>query len=247
MVPTFTLETLESRQLLASAVLSGGVLSIVGDAKVRNQIVIATGTSGLTVDVSFNGIASQTFPISDIQSITATGAGKTDKITVDETNGAIARPITLYGKNGNDTLTADISPATLVGGDQNDILYGGAGDDILNAGAGSDIVYGGDGDDLLRGSSNDDTLLGENGNDSLYGEAGDDYLNGGDGNDYLDAASGDDVLADVYNASTFNNFRGGKGDDIFYISPGDHIQDDQWWEWVYVAGFDGHHHHHWHD
>src|SRR4051812_26245153 len=114
---TYELEPMEQRRLLSSATLTvDGVLTVVGDTKARNQIVVSTSTDALAVDVTLNGGAAQSFVRALVQSITITGGGKTDNLAMDETNGKLGIPITIYGKRGNDTLRADLSNATLIGG-----------------------------------------------------------------------------------------------------------------------------------
>lgn len=83
------------------------------------------------------------------------------------------------GGAGDDTIalgkTVEV-PATLRGGDGNDLLVGGLGNDKL---------VGGNGDDTLSGRSGDDALYGGAGNDALYGGLGNDKLIGGSGENVL--------------------------------------------------------------
>jgi Ca2+-binding RTX toxin-like protein len=76
---------------------------------------------------------------------------------------------------GNDTVTLGRTvpvPATIRGGEGNDVLTGGAGPDKL---------IGGPGDDELNGRGGNDLLIGGSGNDTLLGGPGDDILRGGSG------------------------------------------------------------------
>jgi Ca2+-binding RTX toxin-like protein len=80
---------------------------------------------------------------------------------------------------GSDVVTLGKSvpvPATIRGGE---------GDDILTGGAGADKLIGGPGDDELNGRGGNDLLLGGAGNDTLIGGAGTDVLNGGSGQNVL--------------------------------------------------------------
>jgi Ca2+-binding RTX toxin-like protein len=76
---------------------------------------------------------------------------------------------------GDDTVTLGRSvpvPATIRGGEGNDVLTGGAG---------ADKLIGGPGDDELIGRGGNDLLIGGPGNDTLLGGPGDDILRGGPG------------------------------------------------------------------
>lgn len=66
------------------------------------------------------------------------------------------------GKSGNDTLSFSDNvriPATLSGGDGNDIMVGGANHDVLVGGGGNDILTGGPGGDALFGGTGDDAYI----------------------------------------------------------------------------------------
>jgi len=78
---------------------------------------------------------------------------------------------TVYGGNGNDTITAEYS-------------YGQNGDDILHSPwEESGYLDGGKGDDNLIGDSQNDTLIGGSGDDFLVGKGGGDEMEGGRGAD----------------------------------------------------------------
>lgn len=63
----------------------------------------------------------------------------------------------LFGKEGNDTLTAHSKFASL--------LHGGEGDDLLIGKNGGDVLYGAEGADILYGGAGVDNLYGGIGND----------------------------------------------------------------------------------
>jgi Ca2+-binding RTX toxin-like protein len=80
---------------------------------------------------------------------------------------------------GNDTVTLGKTvpvPATIRGGE---------GDDVLTGGAGADKLIGGPGDDELNGRGGNDVLIGGSGNDTLIGGPGTDTLVGGSGQNVL--------------------------------------------------------------
>jgi len=80
---------------------------------------------------------------------------------------------------GNDTVTLGHTvpvPATIRGGEGNDVLTGGTGNDKLIGGPGSDELNGRAGNDLLIGGPGDDTLNGGPGEDKLTGGSGHNVL-----------------------------------------------------------------------
>ncbi len=80
---------------------------------------------------------------------------------------------------GNDTVTLGKTvpvPATIRGGEGDDVLTGGSGADKLIGGPGDDELNGRGGDDLLLGGSGDDTLIGGPGEDKLVGGPGQNVL-----------------------------------------------------------------------
>ncbi len=187
------IEALEERRLFSHAPLLGtaaidssGMLNVVGTRKADVIRVLVNATDATKLDVSINGSVAGSFDLSAITNGIHIDGGKgNDDIGVDESNGAVARPLTMLGGQGNDTL---------VGGSENDSLDGGNGKDSLSGGAGTDTLSGGNGNDTLSGGTGSDTLHGGNGKDILTGEDGNDTLDGGNGKDTLDGGLGDDTL-----------------------------------------------------
>ncbi|HEX3359635.1 MAG TPA: hypothetical protein VHS74_01470 [Solirubrobacterales bacterium] len=77
-------------------------------------------------------------------------------------------------------------PATIRGGEGNDVLVGGAAADKLIGGPGNDELNGRGGNDVLIGGSGDDTLIGGPGNDILQGGPGHNTLVGGPGKNLIE-------------------------------------------------------------
>ncbi|HWH20915.1 MAG TPA: calcium-binding protein [Solirubrobacterales bacterium] len=77
-------------------------------------------------------------------------------------------------------------PATIRGGEGDDVLVGGAAADKLIGGPGNDELNGRGGNDVLIGGSGDDTLIGGPGNDILQGGPGHNTLVGGPGKNILE-------------------------------------------------------------
>jgi Ca2+-binding RTX toxin-like protein len=100
----------------------------------------------------------------------------------------------VFGQAGNDTvlLVGCIpTPATVSGGDGNDLIVGGDEADTFFGGNGNDALFGFGGNDSLDGGAGNDALDGGGGNDALQGGTGFlDVLLGGDGNDVLSDADG---------------------------------------------------------
>jgi Ca2+-binding RTX toxin-like protein len=110
------------------------------------------------------------------------GQGGNDRITLDESNGALPAA-QLFGGAGNDTLT---------GGSGGDLLFGQSGNDTLLGKGGNDLLFGGAGDDVLNGGDGDDQMFGEAGNDRMIWNPGDDndLMEGGDGTDTAEVNGG---------------------------------------------------------
>ena len=112
-------------------------------------------------------------------------------------------PATIYGGDGNDVLKGGSQADVIDGGDGNDCLHGNSGDDTIHGGnghdwidgdGGNDIVYAGAGNDSVWGGSGEDILLGQSGNDWLFGGWQRDIIIAGEGADRLFGQSYDDVL-----------------------------------------------------
>src|SRR4030088_566046 len=123
--------------------------------------------------------------------------------------------IQVFGQGGNDRISLDetngaLPAAELFGGAGNDVLTGGSGADLLFSGAGNDTLLGKGGNDLLFGGAGNDTLVGGTGDDQVFGEAGNDRMiwNPGEGSDLFEGGDGTDT-AEV---------NGGNGAERFTIS-----------------------------
>jgi Ca2+-binding RTX toxin-like protein len=221
---TALFESLESRFLLAHAAIIRGQLTALGDLRHDNHIELSYNDQTGVITVELNN-QTYSFSISQVARIFVRGGQRHDLIRIDESDGVLGLPIRVNGFAGNDRIQADVSHAILIGGPGHDTIYGGSGNDTILGEGGADDLFGGPGDDHIRGGSGDDILDGESGNDRLMGEHGWDILHGGHGND---------VLIDSTDASGFNILIGAKGVDVFYAGYFDWIQDDEWFEEVYI-------------
>src|SRR5213078_2574580 len=165
-----------------TAVFSGGVLSVIGDAQ-NNAITVSRDAAGkLLVNGGAVAVKGGTPTVANTTLIQVVGQGGNDTITLNEANGALPRA-NLFGGAGNDVLT---------GGSGADMLFGQAGNDTLLGKGGNDLLFGGDGNDALTGGDGDDQVFGEAGNDRMIWNPGDDTdLNeGGDGTDTVEVNGG---------------------------------------------------------
>jgi Ca2+-binding RTX toxin-like protein len=92
-----------------------------------------------------------------------TGAGD-DTVTLGRT---VPVPATIRGGEGNDVLTGGTGPDKLIGGPGNDELNGRGGNDLLIGGSGNDVLLGGPGDDILRGGSGANIEVGGTGKNTV--------------------------------------------------------------------------------
>jgi hypothetical protein len=182
---------------LATLVLVASITSVsAGAAAPTQRIAVAAehslnlvlagspGDDRITIELSTDGRAYE------IESATALEVASTVCSHPEKRSEALlceAAPIAGFEVNtgaGNDTVTLGRTvpvPATIRGGEGNDVLTGGAGADKLIGGPGDDELNGRGGDDLLIGGSGDDTLIGGAGDDVLHGGIGQNVLVGGPG------------------------------------------------------------------
>jgi Ca2+-binding RTX toxin-like protein len=186
-------EMLEARRLFAavgdtnSAVIDDtGKLVVTGSAHSDTISLGIDSSDNSKLDVMINGVQAGQFDLSAITNgIEVVALNGNDRIGVDESNGALALSVTMFGGNGKD------------------IMYGGSEDDSIQGNNGPDRIWAGAGNDNLDGG---------NGKDAMFGEDGDDFLFGGHGKDKVDGGDGDD---DVRGGDNHDTLRGGHGNDDF--------------------------------
>jgi Ca2+-binding RTX toxin-like protein len=104
--------------------------------------------------------------------------------------------ITVYTLEANvETLAFAVNSNVVgIGNSIGNTIWGGNGDDSLSGLGGNDYIDGDDGDDTLAGGANGDSLFGGDGNDLLDGGANGDSMSGGAGDDtYIVDGSSDTV------------------------------------------------------
>jgi Ca2+-binding RTX toxin-like protein len=232
------LEQLESRRLLSSVDLVGGVLTVLGSQN-KDDITISLRVGNTSqLSVTLNDAVSN-FNVSAIDSIFVYGRMGDDTILVSNVNGVVPFAMflgggadkdvivggnfddTLRGGDNDDVLTGGRGNDSLAGDDANDILTGSVGDDYLFGGPGNDEVFGNGGADYLKGGADNDRLFGGNDNDELWGNEGNDSLMGGDGNDFLVGGQDDD---DLDGQAGSDELYGQIGNDDFF-GDADEVQD----------------------
>jgi Ca2+-binding RTX toxin-like protein len=186
------IEPVECRLLLSAATLSHGLLTVQA-TDLNSTIVVAVNSSNKRrLSVTVDGTV-QTFSKAAVREIVVDGGSGSDYIAIDDSNGPVMTPASLYGGAGDDTIIGGAGPELLEGGDGNNVLTAGSGNQTLQGGAGNDTLTGGPGDDLLEAGDGDDLLTAGSGPNQLYGGAGTDTLYGGSGNDTLGGADQDEL------------------------------------------------------
>ena len=202
------LEGLESRKLLAAAVLEGGALTLTASDD-SDTIEVSTLTPGLiqidvgqgeSIELNDAALANSNLRLSADGSRLEVRTASSELIGEGESLSTVFGPIdpisriTIIGGDGDDVLSAEgvtedvliIGGAgndTITGGDGNDLIDGGEGNDVIIGGLGNDNIVGGDGDDVITGGAGNDILTGADGNDILVGGGGTDEITGGAGID----------------------------------------------------------------
>ena len=170
MRPMNSLETLETRRLLAAAVAPvltpngvlyyadgdvGSAITVTRDGENLvfrsvgdNAFISADGTSG-------GDHASLVVPLADVRAVEVHGNGGDDRLSI-ATADLPNLPVAFFGGDGNDSASGSGGDDYLVGGPGNDALNGHAGNDTLDGGAGDDELFTGHGYDRATGGPGDD-------------------------------------------------------------------------------------------
>ncbi|MCG8652209.1 MAG: spondin domain-containing protein, partial [Pirellulales bacterium] len=203
------IEGLESRKLLAAAILEGDALTLTASdgadtievSSVAPGVVQIDVGQGETIDLSDEAQANPSLRLSADRSRleirTTAPPSRAEGEFVASVFGPIdsISRITLIGGDGDDEISAEglTEGVLIIGGAGNDVITGGLGDDLIDAGEGDDIVDGGGGNDNIVGGQGNDTLVGGAGDDRLVGDLGDDILAGGGGTDVIVGGAGIDT------------------------------------------------------
>jgi Ca2+-binding RTX toxin-like protein len=148
-----------------TAALNYGTLMVEGtQASDKIALRLRAGDSSiLEVDARDDGSADFRFARAEIARIVVDGRAGSDRIRIDDANGAVEgkTPTILAGGNGRDTLAGGSGAETLLGGRGNDSLDGNGGADTGLLGPGDDtfIWDPGDGSDKVEGQLGADTMV----------------------------------------------------------------------------------------
>src|SRR5262245_24355009 len=109
---------------------AGAVLRVVGDA-LDNTVVVSRDAAGMIL-VNNGAVAIQGGQptVANTSQIFMNGGAGNDNLSLDEANGAMPGA-SIFGGDGNDTITAGSGDDFIDGGPGNDILFGGAGNDTF--------------------------------------------------------------------------------------------------------------------
>jgi RTX calcium-binding nonapeptide repeat (4 copies) len=156
------------------AAVKHGTLNVTGsDGGQQVALRLSSDKSRIQVDAGNDGSANYSFASRDVAAIKVKLGDGNDLARIDDSNGSFtggARPTTIAGGDGNDTLLgaqnppagpADNQVETYRGGDGNDTIDGGRGDDIAYLGSGNDTFRWdpGEGNDTIEGQDGTDTML----------------------------------------------------------------------------------------
>ena len=204
------IDALEPRRLLSvSLSLNEGTL-IIGGTAAADTIVVSKVDDNFTIAVNRSLFM---MPGSEVQRITIKGLGGNDKISFGD---GVGLPATIFGGDGNDLISGGDRSNRLCGEAGNDTLLGSTGRDQFIGGAGNDTAdYSQRLDDLvitLDGKPNDGTptvgtTKGEG--DNVMSDV--EVVIGGSGDDSITGSAKRDIL------------RGGAGDDTLVGNDGDDL------------------------
>ncbi len=165
----------------ATAVSTNNVAITIGASIAEVSVITLGGNDTITLALNLAGV----------RKVIDAGSGN------DVVNALAMLDATIFGGDGDDTLTG--SPVA-------DIIYGGAGNDVLIGAGGIDYIYGEDGNDRFGDPAVADAASNDPGNDFFFGGAGVDTFvwDPGDGSDTISGGDDDGDLA-IFNGSAAAN------------------------------------------
>ena len=164
-----------------------------------DDVIDTSGSTAPLPDQGYPGLyPSDTNPTNDLD--TVYGGQGNDTITTGDDDDRV------LGGFGNDLIDAGFDDDTIEGNQGNDTIIGAEGNDVIDAGQGNDLVYGGyapnvpdavnipDANGDLLPNNGRDSINGGMGNDTIFGMDDDDTIDGGQGNDLIDGGVDDDLI-----------------------------------------------------
>jgi Ca2+-binding RTX toxin-like protein len=160
-----------------SAAFAEGVLTITGDDADNTLIASRDAAGNILVNGGTLPVIGGVPTTNNTTLIRIFGLGGNDTLQVSDGNGPMP-PASLFGGDGDDTLTGSASADELDGGPGNDTLLGRGGNDTLVGGAGNDTLTGGPGEDQMVGGEGDDQFVWIPGDasDVIEGQEGEDTM-----------------------------------------------------------------------
>lgn len=255
----------------AGAASSVGVdVDLVSGSNDAFKIRGSTGADTITFGadgVAINSDTSKDINFANVDSIVVSLGAGNDTFTGQGGAGtglAATAVLTVYGGDGNDTLTGGDGADVISGDEGNDTLAGGAAADTLNGNAGVDTFNEGtasNGGDTFNGGAGVDTVsyasrtvaitatIGAGANDGESGEndsiaADVEGVTGGSADDSLTGSANDDILSGGAGADTLvggdgnDTLNGGDGDDTLTGGNGDDTVNGDAGNDSFVAGAD---------
>ena len=201
----------------------GTQLYFVGGNTSNDQVQVnpagnsSTGSTGVNVQASLNGVNTQTTFSQSFTSINIFLQGGNENIQL--ANSLTINAVVTAG-NGNDNITLGNGNNIVTVGNGNDNIQAGSGSNTVMAGNGNDNITLGNGNNIVTvGNGNDNVQLGDgndnvmvgNGNDNVSAGNGSDVIVEGNGNDNVSAGNGSDL---VVGGLGQHNIRLGNGNDI---------------------------------
>jgi Ca2+-binding RTX toxin-like protein len=159
---------------------------IMGDASDDTFTLSATDAGHVLVEHTNETVDRLHTDLTNTEHIVVKAGDGSDNVFINDLTGVNSvKTITVYGGNGDDTVSAfgqanAAISMRIYGGAGNDALFGGAGNDFIDGGAGSDVIDGGGGRNVLlagKGSPTDVNTVSSSGtNDRLVGSSGADFF-----------------------------------------------------------------------
>lgn len=160
------------------------ILNIFGSETEGDVFALDPNNADTTAIFQRTNLVPFNIDISNIETVTISGEGGDDFVTVGNLSGTGITGLLFDGGDGSDTIDSD-TPFLGIGGAGADFFYGSDG---------ADNLHGNDGADHFFSSAGDDVITGDAGNDQIFSGSGNDQINGGEGGDTIVAGPGDDTI-----------------------------------------------------
>lgn len=154
------IEALEKRQLLSCSYDAGTrTLTVTGsdDPDYGDTIAVAFSDQDGKLTVTVNGNVEADPYQNTVDRLVINGGAGGDIITINESV-PDSLLTTIYGGDGDDSITGDNGAQTISGGNGNDTISDGAGNDRIYGDAGTDSIIAGWGRDTISGGAGIDTI-----------------------------------------------------------------------------------------